>query len=100
MNGIFAWLAIAPVATAAAAFPEPKMPTYLRVADELLDVLDRLRRVRGVVENVDHHASASDTAARVPIRDDCFDGLAVALADELGRAGERRVHAEVDRACL
>ena len=28
MNGIFAWLAIAPVATAAAAFPEPKMPTY------------------------------------------------------------------------
>ena len=29
MNGIFAWLAIAPVATAAAAFPEPKMPTYL-----------------------------------------------------------------------
>jgi hypothetical protein len=29
MNGISAWLAIAPVATAAAAFPEPKMPTYL-----------------------------------------------------------------------
>ena len=30
MNGILAWLAIAPVATAAAALPEPKMPTYLR----------------------------------------------------------------------
>jgi hypothetical protein len=28
MNGIFAWLAIAPVATAAAALPDPKMPTY------------------------------------------------------------------------
>ncbi len=28
MNGIFAWLAMGPVATAAAAFPEPKIATY------------------------------------------------------------------------
>ena len=29
MNGIPAWLASGPVATAAAAFPEPRIPTYL-----------------------------------------------------------------------
>ncbi len=29
MKGIPAWLASGPVATAAAAFPEPRIPTYL-----------------------------------------------------------------------
>ena len=62
MNGILAWLAIAPVATAAAAFPEPKMPTYFE-SPMNFDVLDGLRRIRCVVEDVHYDSPASDAAA-------------------------------------
>ena len=95
-NGICAAVASGAVATAAAALPEPRMPTYLGSEAKRCTFWTPCDGFDALSSDVDDQPAAVDAAPRVPVPDEREDGLAVALADDRLRTGQRRVHAEVD----